>query len=125
MVRGPSTNPRYEYQKAWNIANAKRLRAAQLSRYGLFRKLVDDYKMERGCIDCGFKGHPAALDLDHRDPTQKRVNVARMSTYQKSQLLEELAKCDVRCANCHRIKSVTDGDTRRRRSKKAEADEPT
>jgi hypothetical protein len=114
MAREPSTNPRYEYQRAWNEANHATLKARQLERYAIFRKFVDDYKLERGCIDCGYKANPAALDLDHRDPSDKRTNVATMVTYDRALLLAELAKCDVRCANCHRIKTKESGDSRRR-----------
>ena len=80
----------------------------------MFRRFVDDYKMERGCIDCGYAKNPAALDLDHRDTSAKKTTIAKMVTYDREVLLAELAKCDVRCANCHRIKTAREGDTRRR-----------
>lgn len=63
-------------------------------------------KLERGCVDCGYDAHPAALDFDHRDPATKCFDISRaLSTRSLSTLLEEVAKCDVRCANCHRVRS--------------------
>jgi hypothetical protein len=30
-----------------------------------FRAYIQSIKMERGCTDCGYREHPAALDFDH------------------------------------------------------------
>ncbi len=70
--------------------------------------------MEHGCVDCGYAENPAALDLDHRDPSEKRATIGRMVTYDRELLLAGLAKYDVRCVNCHRIKTTRKGDTRKR-----------
>ncbi|QDH48465.1 hypothetical protein SEA_ZIKO_129 [Gordonia phage Ziko] len=42
-----------------------------------------------------------------RDPANKVANVAAMLDYSEQAVKEEIAKCDVRCANCHRRKTVT------------------
>lgn len=59
-------------------------------------------KMARGCVDCGFKDHPAALDFDHVRGV-KLLNVSAAKSI--AQADAEIAKCEVRCANCHRIKT--------------------
>lgn len=41
--------------------------------YVAFRAHLDAYKMEHGCIKCGYAEHPAALIFDHRDPKTKLV----------------------------------------------------
>lgn len=64
--------------------------------------------MKRGCIDCGFNNHPAALHFDHRDPLNKSFSVARNSERSWKKVLEEVDKCDVRCANCHAIKHANE-----------------
>lgn len=67
------------------------------------RDEVNAYKAERGCIDCGIK-NPVVLDLDHRPGEVKLFSVAKRVAAGAFDLLwEEIAKCDVRCANCHRI----------------------
>lgn len=67
------------------------------------RKFVDDWKELHGCKDCG-ETDPRCLDLDHKPGTKKFMSVAVMiSTGQAfAKVKEELLKCDVRCANCHR-----------------------
>ena len=56
------------------------------------------------CIKCGFD-HPAALDFHHRDPSQKLNTIGdlKWAGASKERMQKELDKCDVLCANCHRI----------------------
>lgn len=53
------------------------------------------------CDDCGVQYPPYVMQFDHRDPTTKKFNLSRAEKYPKQQVLEEIAKCDVVCANCH------------------------
>lgn len=69
------------------------------------RAYISEYKQAKGCKVCGYNAHPFALDFDHRDPGEKLMNVARMMTRPRAMLDAEIAKCDVLCANCHRIKT--------------------
>lgn len=62
-------------------------------------------KVERGCSDCGYNKHPDALDFDHLPGTEKRCGVAYMMRWSRKLILEEIAKCEVVCANCHRIRT--------------------
>jgi hypothetical protein len=75
---------------------------------------VQAYKLERGCFDCGYRESAYALDLDHRDPTHKNPQLRRQVRDHRPRaawslswenLLAELPKCDVVCANCHRIRT--------------------
>lgn len=56
------------------------------------------------CADCGIKYPSYVMDFDHRDPKTKTANVSRMLRCGKplSEVLAEIKKCDVVCANCHR-----------------------
>jgi hypothetical protein len=56
-----------------------------------------------GCIVCG-EADPRCLDFHHRDPATKLKCVAKMmsTTRNWAAVLEEIKKCDVLCANCHR-----------------------
>jgi hypothetical protein len=56
-------------------------------------------------MDCGYNAHPEALDFDHRDPAQKASMVSRIKTLSLESLMAEIAKCDVVCANCHRVRT--------------------
>ena len=58
------------------------------------------------CGECGFE-HPAALQFHHRDPSQKLFQlqaIPRTRSHPWSEILAEIAKCDLLCANCHLIR---------------------
>lgn len=53
-------------------------------------------------MDCGVKYPPYVMDFDHRDPSEKLLNVSKVGRYGIQSLLDEIEKCDVVCSNCHR-----------------------
>jgi len=63
---------------------------------------ISALKMEAGCIDCGYKENPVALDFDHVIG-KKTINVGAMGTFSLKRVREEIAKCEIRCLRCHRI----------------------
>jgi hypothetical protein len=68
------------------------------------RDWLASYKLSIGCVDCGFKGHYAALQLDHEGPKSVAISQARSSIGRlKAEI--EAGDCKVRCANCHAIKT--------------------
>ena len=73
---------------------------------------IQRIKHERGCMYCR-EDHPAALDFHHRDKEKKVASVSQMACAQRSfeALDEEIAKCDVVCANCHRKTHYAQGGT--------------
>ena len=68
---------------------------------------IDEIKLAFGCTDCGFNLHPAALDFDHLPGFEKSDTVATLVGAGKLELaLAEIEKCEVVCANCHRIRTA-------------------
>jgi hypothetical protein len=69
---------------------------------------VDKVKAETGCMDCGL--HPEysqVLEFDHRPDEDKRFHISDgMVTGTMEDLIAEMAKCDIVCANCHRVRTV-------------------
>lgn len=61
----------------------------------------------RPCTDCKRSYPPCVMDFDHRDPALKTAQVGQLiNRYgSKKRLLEEIAKCDLLCANCHRLRT--------------------
>ncbi len=59
------------------------------------------------CSDCNQKFHFSAMQWDHRPGTDKVESVSRlMGGYRgRKIILEEIAKCDLVCANCHSIRT--------------------
>lgn len=70
--------------------------------------IVDKIKAEAGCMDCGL--HPEysqVLEFDHRPDEVKLFHISdKMTTGTVEDLLAEIAKCDIVCANCHRVRTV-------------------
>ncbi len=64
----------------------------------------EEYKSNLSCCKCGVN-HPAVLDFHHLDPTNKSFGISEAvrSGVSHVKLLTEIAKCEVICANCHRI----------------------
>ena len=69
----------------------------------LKRKLAE-IKEASGCLDCGIKNH-ILLDFDHIK--NKKYNVSRMihDGFSWKAIKKEIEKCEVVCANCHRIRT--------------------
>lgn len=64
------------------------------------------YKTKKGCEECGYNENGVALDFDHRDPSQKLFNVSSRSlTMSLKRIFQEIRKCRILCANCHRVHS--------------------
>jgi hypothetical protein len=71
------------------------------------KKLVEDfyeYKKTLKCSRCGFNEHPSALDFHHIEDN-KEFDIGKMAGhgYSFKRIKEEIDKCIVLCANCHRI----------------------
>jgi hypothetical protein len=86
------------------IANAhRRKQAIALERAAL---LIEFFR-ERPCIDCG-ESDPMVLEFDHL--ADKRFNIAKgLRTHSWQAVLDEIAKCEVVCANCHRRRTAHRG----------------
>lgn len=61
---------------------------------------------ERPCTDCGATFLPHQMDFDHRDPRLKAFRLTSGRAMLASAAIEtEVEKCDVVCANCHRVRT--------------------
>lgn len=54
------------------------------------------------CQMCGYDKYLGALEFDHIDPTSKSFNISQWIHRDISYCLEEIKKCRLLCANCHR-----------------------
>ena len=70
------------------------------------RDIAYEHLSTHPCVDCG-ETDPVVLDFDHVDPAKKLWTVGKMLSRQATPAIErEIAKCEVRCANCHRIRTA-------------------
>lgn len=92
-----SVDQRWHYRnREWNAERT-------LRRRGRLRAWLNERKRKRGCARCG-RVDPACLDFHHREAAEKDMAVGQMVThgYGRNALEEEIEKCEVLCANCHR-----------------------
>ena len=70
------------------------------------QQFIGQYKESRGCTDCGVHYPAVVLDLDHLPGTEKLCNPSQLVHKGSWSLVHsELAKCEVVCANCHRLRT--------------------
>ena len=75
------------------------------SRVDLVRE-IDDYLHQHPCVDCG-ENDLLVLEFDHKDGVEKLDTIAFLRARgQRDELLAEIAKCDVRCSNCHQRRTA-------------------
>lgn len=67
------------------------------------REQINLTKCSRGCVDCGYNANPVALQFDHVRGKKKFVIAASYLQRKWPDVLAEIAKCEVRCANCHAV----------------------
>lgn len=80
-------------------------RRVKEARWHLHSQLLDALR-EVPCADCAQRYPPCAMDFDHRDPALKEVGVTRLRGRAGAyRILAEAAKCDIVCANCHRLRT--------------------
>lgn len=82
----------YDYQKRrWN------------------RRKAEFVKMKGGkCEKCGIIGHPAIFDFHHLEKDDKVFNISRKRGISYEKLCEELEKCSLLCACCHRLEHLSE-----------------
>ncbi len=62
-----------------------------------------DIKAKHGCKDCKDITNPVLLDFDHMD--DKSFTISRMIGMSQANLSREVAKCEIVCSNCHRVRT--------------------
>jgi len=93
----------YQKKRQYYFDKEKRNKEHYL-RWG--RTYIWEYLLLHPCIDCG-ESDPLILEFDHvRGIKDKAVLDMMASHVSKKRLLEEIDKCEIRCANCHRRKSA-------------------
>lgn len=75
------------------------------------RKVLQDYILQHfksnSCKDCG-NSDPRVLEFDHLPQFKKSKDISRLlaASVSTNTLQKEMDKCEVVCANCHKIRTV-------------------
>jgi hypothetical protein len=79
----------------------------------LHQQFVLDYLTNHPCVDCG-ETDPIVLEFDHIQAETKKKDVSRMISHHSLQdVIDEISKCQVRCANCHKRRHAKQNQTTR------------
>lgn len=97
-----------EYNQLYYRQNKKKIKKYVNQKQKLLREknlAVVNGIRANPCKDCGKQYHIICMDFDHVDPTTKSFNIAHgIFKYDIETLIREIAKCDLVCSNCHRIR---------------------
>lgn len=89
----------YESNKGIYVETRKRNKPRQVASK---RDMIYKLKENNPCIDCG-KFYPYyVMQFDHLDNKQKEISNMISQNYAINSILNEVSKCELVCANCHR-----------------------
>lgn len=91
-----------EYMKKYLQEHKEEFRAYGAKSRAKRRAWLNNVKVSLGCRRCGIRD-VRVLDFHHIDPLEKSFGVSASWHPSREALEEEIAKCEVLCANCHRI----------------------
>ena len=93
-------NQNHPIQASEKTRKDNRVKSAKIS------ERIKEYKKTHPCVDCG-EADIVVLVFDHRDRDTKKFRVRSARSW--VQLEAEIAKCDVRCCNCHARRHAAHG----------------
>jgi hypothetical protein len=93
----------YRANRAYYLAKARRRQKRVVLET---REWLLSYLREHACVDCG-NDDVRVLEFDHRDEATKLRAIAILAGqgFGLARVKAEIGQCDVRCANCHRIRT--------------------
>jgi len=100
LKQNESSKLHYEKHKSLYLKKAKENNKIASERN---KEYIKQYLSTHPCVDCG-NNNPIVLEFDHIYGTKKHnISDLTRSAYSLETIQAEIDKCQVRCANCHRI----------------------
>jgi hypothetical protein len=91
---------------AWRAEHRDDLLVDQKRRGSEHRAFIDALKAGIPCLDCGEVLPPYCMEYDHVRG-EKRFALGKMANHRREAVLEEIAKCELVCCACHRVRTQT------------------
>lgn len=91
-----------EAYRQYYAKDAERYKENTRRRKESLRDYVRKLKESSPCTDCGVSYPYYVMDFDHLPEHIKLNQVGFFTERSKSKLLDEIAKCELVCSNCHR-----------------------
>jgi hypothetical protein len=110
-----------EYRTTYYEKNKETVLAATKVSAKRYKDQWREYKATLACVKCG-QNHPATFDFHHVDSASKEASVNKLVRHRAfKQAMEEVKKCTVLCANCHRIHHHEERENKKAKKKGAGA----
>jgi len=93
------------YRKKDHVKQKRRVKVNSARYRAKNRHFVWTYLEQHPCVDCG-ETDPIVLEFDHLSDKVYNVSDLTSSQAPRHRIEMEIAKCVVRCANCHRRKTA-------------------
>lgn len=95
------------YQAAWHQANREqrmpKIKERRQQHKEAMRSWIQELKSTTPCADCGKTFPYYVMDFDHiGDDKDKAISAGLNRGWSKARLQQEIDKCELVCANCHR-----------------------
>jgi 5-methylcytosine-specific restriction endonuclease McrA len=90
---------RYQKNPTPTIERQQRARAE--------KKAAVDAAKDKPCTDCGHRFPVVCMDFDHLHSKEECIAILLQRNAPLERILAEIAKCEVVCSNCHRIRTAT------------------
>jgi len=94
-----------DYRRSYN-ANNRSKKQERDRQNKVNAKIAIDKIKDVPCLDCGNRFPPVAMDFDHIGPKSKSIAEMVSQGYKLQLILEEIAKCEIICACCHRVRTA-------------------
>lgn len=92
----------YHLNKDSKVNVSKKIRSGHANEL----EAIQAYKERMGCIDCAEDYPHFVLEFDHLPEFKKFGQVSHiLKKYGPDKAWEEIAKCDVVCSNCHKLRT--------------------
>jgi len=106
------------YANTYYANNKAAIIAASKASAKVYKDQWRSFKATLSCMQCG-QNHPATFDFHHVDSNTKEAAVNKLVKNRAfKRAMEEVKKCVVLCANCHRIHHHDERIARKAKKKK-------
>ena len=94
-----------EYNLAYYKSHIPQVKERMQKRVELLQDKFFTYLSKHPCVDCG-EDNIVVLDFDHQENKIMEISKMVHRGFLWKKVLLEIKKCEIRCANCHRIKTM-------------------
>jgi hypothetical protein len=90
------------------LIGKRRFTTADARRRERNQRFIAEFKVGKACLDCKNVYPPFVMDFDHcRGEKVANISSLVMNAKSLNKILAEIQKCDLVCANCHRMRTFT------------------